>query len=76
MSGFYSDEMIVRTAALIEERFHVATDYSNRLAIAALDGIESHGLDANDWDTVVETVNFGVASWISAGTFSGKGNVP
>ena len=68
--------MIVRTAALIEERFHVATDYSNRLAIAALDGIESHGLDANDWDTVVETVNFVVASWISAGTFSGKGNVP
>lgn len=36
MSEFYSDEMIVRTAALIEERFHVAADYSNRLAVAAL----------------------------------------
>lgn len=76
MSAFYSEEMIARTAALIEDRFRVAVDYSRRLAIAALDGIESHGLDANDWDTVVETVNVVVASWIGAGTFREEGDGP
>lgn len=69
MSAFYCSDMIARTAALIEDRFHVGADHSKRLAIAALDGIESHGLDANDWDTVVETVNVVVASWVGTGTF-------
>ncbi|CAJ0716664.1 hypothetical protein LMG6871_01870 [Ralstonia edaphis] len=78
MSAFYSSDMIARTAALIEDRFDVAADYSKRLAVAALDGIESHGLDANDWDTVVETVSVVVASWIGTGTFGekGEGNDP
>ena len=31
MSVFYSSNMIARTAALIEDRFHVAADYSRRL---------------------------------------------
>ena len=76
MSVFYSSDMIARAAALIKGRFHVASDHSTRLAIAALDGIESHGLDPNDWDTVVETVNVVVASWIGAGTLRGKGDDP
>ena len=68
--------MVARTAALIGERFRVADDYARRLAIAALKGIDSHGFDANDWDTVVETVNVVVASWVSAGAFGEKVDGP
>ena len=62
-------EIESKTAALIQKRFNVPSDYAQRLAVAALDGIDAHGCDASDWDTIVETVRVVVASWIANQTF-------
>lgn len=64
MSAFYTSEIKEKTTAFIQQRFHVSPNYANCLAVAALDGIASHGFDPEDWNTVVETVNVAVASWI------------
>jgi hypothetical protein len=59
--------VLQKTIVLIKERFHVSEEYANRLAISALDGIESHGCDPNDFETVRETVKVVVASWVKNG---------
>jgi hypothetical protein len=61
----YSPETLRRTATHIEKRFHVSMARAEQLAVAALDGIDAHGLDPEDWDTVLATVNVVVRSWIS-----------
>lgn len=67
VSAFYSPEVQARTVALIKKRFHVSDDYALRLAVAALDGIESHGGDPNDLATINETIKVAVASWVKNG---------
>ncbi|WP_146174370.1 hypothetical protein [Paraburkholderia caribensis] len=52
----YSQETLRRTAMLIQERFHMSTAGATQLAAKALKGIDAHGLDPDDWDTVVTTV--------------------
>lgn len=69
MPAFYSTETETKTAALIQRRFHVSDGYAQRLAVAALDGIESHGCDPNDWGTIKETVKVVVSSWVKDGAF-------
>lgn len=64
----YSPEVLERTATLIQERFHMSTARSTQLAAEALNGIDMHGLDPDDWDTVVATVDVVVRAWISSGS--------
>lgn len=65
MNERYSMETLKRTVALIQERFHTSITHSERLAAAALNGIDAHGLDPDDWATVVATVDVVVRAWIS-----------
>lgn len=69
MSTRYSVEVLQRTVTLIRERFQTSAAYSERLAAAALDGIDAHGLDPNDWDTVTSTIDVVVRAWVSGGAF-------
>jgi len=69
MSNFYSTKTVERTVELVGKQFHVSPDYARRLAVRALNGIEAHGCDPEDWPTVVATVNVVVDSWVKAGTF-------
>jgi hypothetical protein len=61
-------DLEIKTAELIQKRFHVSDEYARNLAVAALDGIASHGCDQNDWETIKETVKVVVASWIKNGS--------
>ncbi|WP_275260890.1 hypothetical protein [Citrobacter freundii] len=45
----------------------MSDDYALRLAVAALDGIESHGGAPNDLATINETIKVVVASWVKNG---------
>ncbi|WP_152985974.1 hypothetical protein [Burkholderia sp. lig30] len=67
MTERYSPDTLRRTATLIQERFNISTARSNQLAAKALNGIDAHGLDPDDWDTVVATVDVVVRAWISSG---------
>lgn len=66
MAEYYTPEIERKTTALIQRRFHVPGEYAQRLAVAALNGIESHGLNPNNRETVVEAVKVVVASWIKS----------
>ncbi len=72
MNKYYTDDTLVKTESLICKRFRTESDYTHRLAEAALDGIAAHGLDANDWGTIVETVNVVVQSWVADGTLKNE----
>lgn len=52
---------------LIQRHFHVPEERAQWLALATLTGVESHGGNPNDWDTVAEIVKVVVASWIKSG---------
>ena len=65
-----------KTSLLIAETFHIPLDYANRLATAALNGIDSHGGDPGDWETIVETVNVVVKSWIEHGDLKTADDIP
>jgi hypothetical protein len=65
----YSAETLSKATALIHEKFQVSPDYAQRLAVAALNGIDAHGLDPSDWSTIEETVRVVVASWVIDGAF-------
>jgi len=69
MSVFYSIEIENKTAEFIAKRFHVSSEYAHRLALATLNGIESHGLDSMDWMIVEETVTVVVKAWVENGTY-------
>ena len=60
--------VVDRTAQLIVERFKVLPDYAKRLALGVLDGIESHGGDSTDWETIANAVEVVVAGWVKNGT--------
>ena len=62
-----SAEIKENTTLLIAEKFNVARDYADRLAIAALNGIDSKGGDPTDWETIEATVNVVVKSWVEHG---------
>ncbi len=62
----YSQETLRRTAAHIQQRFHVSTARAEQLAVAALHGIDGHGLDPDDWATALATVDVVVRAWISS----------
>ena len=70
MSVYYTAETLSKTAALIQEQFHVSPDYAQRLAVVALDGIDAHGGDPSNWKTIEETVRVVVASWVKNGAFN------
>lgn len=53
-----------KTVTLIQQHFLLSEGQAQQLAIAVLMGLESHGLDSNNWETIVETVNIVVSSWI------------
>jgi len=56
-----------KTTLLIQQQFYVSEERAQQLAVAALEGIESHGGNPNNWDTIEKTVNVVVASWIKSG---------
>jgi hypothetical protein len=57
-------DLVERTAVLIVSKFDVTPERARRLAERAMDGIDSHGLDPHDWDTIQETVDVVVRSWV------------
>ena len=67
MKKLYSSETQQETADFIKRLFHVSDEYANRLAISALDGIESHGGNPNDIATIHATVEVVVATWVKDG---------
>lgn len=67
MSDLYTPETLQKTVDLIKQRYHVTDDYALRLATFALDAIDSHGGNPNNFDTVIETVRVVVASWVKKG---------
>jgi hypothetical protein len=60
-------EMTGKASLLVAEKFHIPTDYADRLATAALNGIDSKGGDPEDWDTIVKVIDVVVKSWIENG---------
>lgn len=65
MTQRYSPETLQRTARLIQERLNMSAVRSEQLAAQALNGIDAHGLDPDDWNTVAATVDVVVRTWIS-----------
>lgn len=63
-SPYYTIDIVERTTQLILERFDVSAEYAKRLALGALNGIESHGGDSTDWQSIDNTVRSVVASWV------------
>ncbi|WGK92851.1 hypothetical protein [Pseudomonas migulae] len=72
MPKYYTVNIVDKTARLIVERFGVSPEYAQRLAVGALDGIEWHGGNPENWETVKETVGVVVAGWINFGAFCSK----
>lgn len=72
MPEYYTLNTLDKTARLIVEMFGVSPEHAQRLAVSALNGIESHGLNPEDWETVKETVRVVVAGWINDGAFYSK----
>jgi alkanesulfonate monooxygenase SsuD/methylene tetrahydromethanopterin reductase-like flavin-dependent oxidoreductase (luciferase family) len=70
MPKFYSPHTSDKTKALIMGIFGVSPEYAQRLAANVLDGIESHGGNPEDWDTVNEAVRVVVAAWINDRVFT------
>lgn len=67
MSKFYTPNTEEKTGTLIIESYGVSPEYAQRLAVNVLDGIESHGGNPEDWETVKEAVRVVVAAWINTG---------
>lgn len=67
LTNMTNAEMQKRASELIAKKYLVHSDYAERLAKAALEGIDSHGGDPRDWETVVATVDVVVKSWIEIG---------
>ncbi|WP_223437505.1 MULTISPECIES: hypothetical protein [unclassified Pseudomonas] len=72
MPKYYTLNSVDKTARLIVEMFGVSPEYAHLLAVGALDGIESHGGNPQDWETVKETVGVVVAGWINIGAYCSK----
>lgn len=66
MSKFYTPYIERKTGTLITENYGVSAEYAQRLAVKVLDGIESHGGNPEDWETVKEAVSVVVSAWINA----------
>ena len=66
MSKFYTPYIEGKTGTLIIESYGVSAEYAQRLAVNVLDGIESHGGNPEDWETVKEAVRVVVSAWINA----------
>ena len=63
----YPEDLIAKTAALISRQFSVSADRARRLAVKAMDGIDSHGGDPHDWKSIEQAVDVVVRSWIAEG---------
>ena len=61
----HPEDITQRTADAIVERFAVTPDHARRLAIKAMDGIDSHGGDPHDWETIDGVINVVVRAWIA-----------
>jgi len=63
----HPEDLIAKTAALIASRFSVASDRARRLAVSAMDSIDSHGGNPHDWQTIERTVDVVVQVWVREG---------
>ena len=61
----HPEEIVERTTVLIIKKYSVAPDRARRMAVQAMDGIDSHGGDPHDWITIQEVVDVVVGSWVS-----------
>jgi hypothetical protein len=50
-------EINKKTSRLIIEKFQAPPDFAERLASAALNGIDAHGGDPENWDPIVPGVD-------------------
>ncbi|MCE9544065.1 MAG: hypothetical protein K8T25_00855 [Planctomycetia bacterium] len=57
-------ELVERTANLIVSKFDVPPERAGRMAERAMDGIDAHGLDPHDWETIQEVIEVVVRSWV------------
>lgn len=60
----HPQDLVDRTAALILNKFDVTPERARRLAERAMDGIDSHGGDPHDWETIQSVVEVVVRSWV------------
>ena len=63
----HPEELVTKTAELVVRKFSVAPDRARRLAIAAMDDIDSHGGAPHDWRSIEQVVDVVVRSWIAEG---------
>jgi hypothetical protein len=63
----YPEELVTKTADLILSKFSVSPDRARRLAVAAMNGMDSHGSDPHDWGTIEQVVEIVVRSWVDKG---------
>jgi len=63
----HPEDLVEKTAALISSQFSVPPDRARRLAVKAMDGIDSHGGDPHDWKSIEQVVDVVVRSWVAEG---------
>ena len=60
----YGKANIEKATDEVITQYNLKHDEARRLAIKALNGLDSHGCDFNNFDTVKETIRIVVASWL------------
>ena len=60
----YGKVNIEKATDEVISQYSLRYDEARRLAIKALNGLDSHGSDFNNFDTVKETIRIAVASWL------------
>lgn len=63
----HPEKIVTKTAELISITFSVSPDRARRLAVAAMDGMDSHGGDPHDWRSIEQVVDVVVRSWVTQG---------
>lgn len=60
----FDKKIIQKTKDAIKLQFGLSSEESLELAIKALHGLDSHGVDCSDWLTVKRVIDVVVKSWI------------
>jgi hypothetical protein len=61
----HPEDLITKVAAAIADRFSVPPERARRLAVAAMDSIDSYGGSPRDWPTIEKVISVVVRTWIA-----------
>ena len=62
---YHGKDNVERATQEVIAQFGLAYEEAKPMAIKALDGLESHGFGAEDFEAVKETIRVVVASWLA-----------